>query len=124
MRQQNSQFGGIVPYSVVVGRVLQQRRVQLGLQQNDIATVLGITQSAYSRLESGDNGLSLTQLRFAAAAMQTTAAAVLLSADQYATYLQGQGVQITDEKKDNSAAVLIGLGLLAAAIVAIGTTSQ
>jgi len=95
----------------------------MGLQQNDLAAALRITQSAYSRLESGDIVLSLTQLRIAAAVFQTPASAILDSADQYANFLQMQGVQITDEKKDNSAAVLIGLGLLAA-VMALGASSQ
>ncbi len=123
MSQAHISAQGVVPYAVVVGRVLQQRRVQLGLQQNDLAAVLGITQSAYSRLESGDTVLSLSQLRIASAALHMPAATILAHADQYADYLQRQGVTITDEKKDNSAAVLIGLGLLAAAVVAL-TSSQ
>lgn len=45
-------------------------------------------------------------------------------AERYANYLQLQGVHITDEKKDNSAAVLIGLGPLAAAVVALGASPQ
>ena len=124
MSQANFGMQGVVPYSVVVGRVLQQRRTQLGLHQNDLAAALGITQSAYSRLESGDTALSLTQLRIAAAVLQAPASAILASAEQYANYLQLQGVQISDEKKDNSAAVLIGLGLLAAAMVALSSSSQ
>lgn len=94
----------------------------LNLHQNAIAGVLGITQSAYSRLESGDTVLSLLQLRMAASALHTTAAQILTEADQFAAFLQLQGVQISDEKKDNSAAVLIGLGLLAAAVVALGSS--
>lgn len=124
MSQQYAGTLGVVPYSVIVGRVLQHRRMQLGLQQSDLASALRITQSAYSRLESGDIVLSLTQLRIAAAVLRTSGAEILASADGYAFYLQGQGVQITDERKDNSAAVLIGLGLLAAAFVALGSTSQ
>lgn len=124
MSQENFNMQGVVPYSVVVGRVLQQRRTQLGLHQNNLAAALGITQSAYSRLESGDTALSLTQLRIAAAVLQAPASAILASAEQYSNYLQLQGVQITDEKKDNSAAVLIGLGLLAAAMVALSSSSQ
>jgi transcriptional regulator with XRE-family HTH domain len=124
MSQANIGPQGVVPYSVVVGRVLQQRRTHFGLQQNDLAAAMRITQSAYSRLESGDTALSITQLRIAGAMFNTSAAEILASADQYANYLQLQGVQISDEKKDNSVAVLIGLGLLAAAVVALGSSSQ
>lgn len=115
---------GHVPYSVVVGRVLQQRRMELGFHQNYLAQGLGITQSAYSRLESGDVVLSVTQLRMASAILQTSPAQVFEWAERYADWLRLQGAQITDDKKDNSAAVLIGLGLLAAAVVALGASSQ
>jgi transcriptional regulator with XRE-family HTH domain len=94
------------------------------LQQYDLAAALGITQSAYSRLESGDTVLSLMQLRIAAAVLYTSAGGILAAADQYADYLERQGALITNEKKDNSAAVLIGLGLLAAAVVAIGSAQK
>ena len=124
MSQTNIGSQGQIPYSVVVGRVLQQRRMDLGFHQRYLAQGLGITQSAYSRLESGDVVLSVTQLRIAAAMLQTSPAEVFGWAERYASYLQLQGVQITDDKKDNSAPVLIGLGLLAAAVVVLGASSQ
>jgi transcriptional regulator with XRE-family HTH domain len=122
MSQANFGQQGVVPYSALIGQVLQRRRSGMGFHQVAIASGLGISQSAYSRLESGETVLSLSQLWIVAGMLRTTGANILAEADQVAFYLQQQGVQITEEKKDNSAAVLIGLGLLAAAVVALGSS--
>lgn len=122
MRQAGLSAQGVVPYSACVGQVLQQGRAQRGLNQEALAAALGISQSAYSRLESGDTLLSLFHLRIIARVLGTSGADILQAADNLAAYLQQHGVQVTDDRKDNSAAVLIGLGLLAAAVVAIGTS--
>jgi hypothetical protein len=59
-----------------------------------------------------------------AALIGATAQQILDRADAIARQLHSQGVQITHEKKDNSAAILIGLGILAAALVAAGSVSE
>jgi transcriptional regulator with XRE-family HTH domain len=123
MRQTNSLGPAVVPYTALIGGVIQQQRKWLDLQQGHAAIQLGLSQSAYSRIESGDTAISVTQLRRIAALLQTTAPEILTRADQIAQQLAAQGAQITHEKKDNSAAILIGLGLLAAVLVATGSAS-
>ena len=119
----------IVPYTALLGGVIQQRRKgldqQLGqFQQGHIATQLGMSQSAYSRIESGDTSISITQLRQIAFLLNTNAQWLLDRADIIARELQAKGAQITHEKKDNSAAILVGLGLLAAALLATGSATS
>jgi transcriptional regulator with XRE-family HTH domain len=104
--------------------VVQNQRKFLNLQQGDIAQQLGLSQSAYSRIESGDTAVSVTQLRQIAALIGTNAQRVLDQADMIALQLHSQGVPISHEKKDNSGAILIGLGILAAALVAAGSISE
>jgi hypothetical protein len=41
-----------------------------------------------------------------------------------ALHLQMQGAQIIHEKKDNSAAIVLGLGLLGAALLAASTAGK
>lgn len=115
---------GVVPYSALLGGVVQNQRKFLNLQQGDIAQQLGLSQSAYSRIESGDTVMSVTQLRQIAALIGTNAQRVLDQADMIALQLHSQGVPISHEKKDNSGAILIGLGILAAALVAAGSISE
>jgi len=88
-----------------------------GIKQGDLAVALGLSQSAYSRLESGDSVLNLSQLRNVTAQLGLQPALVLKWADQYEAQLRQQGVEIVSEKQDNSAAIVIGLGLLAALLM-------
>ena len=129
MSQANSPTSGIIPYTALLGGVIQQRRKYLDqqfgrqFQQGQIAAQLEISQSAYSRIESGDTSISVTQLRQIAYLLNTNAQWILDRADFIAQQLQAQGAQITHEKKENSVAILIGLGLLAAALVAAGSAT-
>jgi transcriptional regulator with XRE-family HTH domain len=104
----------IVTYPALVGKLLAQRREQLGLKQGALAEALGISQSAYSRLEAGESVLNLTQLRNVCTQLGVTPAQVLQAADQYEMLLRQQGVEVAVEKPINPAAIAIGLGLLAA----------
>lgn len=107
----------VMYYSVLVGRILQLHRERAGLKQGDLAAALNVTQSAYSRLESGDSVLNTVQLRQAADRLGIQLPSFMRTVDQYEQQLRDQNVQILFEKKDNSAAVAIGLGLLAALIL-------
>lgn len=104
----------IVTYPALVGKLLAQRRDQIGLKQGELAEALGLSQSAYSRLESGESVLNLTQLRNVCTHLGITPAQVLQAADQYEALLRRQGVEVVAEKPTNAAAIAIGLGLLAA----------
>jgi transcriptional regulator with XRE-family HTH domain len=126
MSQANSPGRSIVPYTALLGGVIQQQRKYLDqqfgeFQQGQFAIQLGMSPSAYSRIESGDISISVTQLRQIAHMLQTNAQQILNQADFIAQQLQAQGAQITHEKKDNSAAILVGLGLLAAALLTAGS---
>jgi transcriptional regulator with XRE-family HTH domain len=124
MSQAQSLGPAVVPYSALLGGVIEQRRKLFPLHQGDVATQLGLSPSAYCRIESGNTAISVTQLRQVAALLQTNAQQLLTHADYIAQKLAAQGVQIIHEKKDNSAAILIGLGLLAAALMAAGSTAN
>jgi transcriptional regulator with XRE-family HTH domain len=107
-----------VPYTTLVGRLLQHYRQQRGLQQADVAAALGILQPAYSRIEKGDTSITVTQLRIVARALNMRASRILDEADRWTQTLRTQGVMVTDEKEVPQAALLVGLGILAAALLA------
>lgn len=122
-----AQFFGpaVVPYSVILGGVIEQERKLRGwAHQGHFAEQLGLSASALSRIESGNTTVSVTQLRQIAHLLQINAQYLLNRADGIAHQLAAQGVQITHEKKDNSAAIMIGIGLLAAALLAAGASSN
>ncbi|WP_081073477.1 helix-turn-helix domain-containing protein [Burkholderia stagnalis] len=107
----------VVSYSALVGKLLVQRREQIGLKQGELAAALGLSQSAYSRLESGESVLNISQLRRVCGLLHTTSAEVLQEADAYEARLISEGVEVITEKPLNPAAIAIGLGLLAALLL-------
>lgn len=104
----------VVAYPALVGRLLVHRREELGLKQGALAEAIGLSQSAYSRLESGDSVLNVSQLRNVCSRLGLSPAQLLHAADQYEAQLRRQGVDVVAEKPANPAAIAIGLGLLAA----------
>jgi len=51
----------VVTYPSLVGKILAQQREIRGIKQGAIAEALGLSQSAYSRLESGESVLNLSR---------------------------------------------------------------
>ncbi|WP_424191190.1 helix-turn-helix domain-containing protein [Ampullimonas aquatilis] len=107
----------VVTYPSLVGRILAQQREARGIKQGELAAQLGLSQSAYSRLESGESVLNLSQLRNVAAQLGLQPSQVLKWADQYEAQLRQQGVDVVAEKQDHTAAIAIGFGLLAALLL-------
>lgn len=113
-----TQVPPVVPYPVLVGQIIQARRNEMGLNQNQLANAIGLSRSAYSRIESGDTSMTLSQLRPVARSLGLAPSQLLAEADSYAHQLEASGVSIPDVKAVNPAALLIGLGLLAALFAA------
>lgn len=87
------------------------------MKQGDLAAALGLSQSAYSRLEAGESVLNLSQLRDVCAQLKLQPAQVLTLADRYELQLRQQNVDVISEKATNPAAIGIGLALLAALLL-------
>jgi transcriptional regulator with XRE-family HTH domain len=107
----------IVAYPVLVGQVIAHLREQRGIKQGDAASAIGLSQSAYSRLENGESVFSLSQLRTVAQFLGMQPSELLFTADSYEHMLRAHGATVVSEKKDYSAAVALGLGILAAALL-------
>jgi hypothetical protein len=80
-------------------------------------SALQISQPSYSRLEAGGSVLNMSQLRVIAKLVGTDPSRILELADDLAAKLTASGVEVVSEKRDNSAAIVIGLGLLAALLM-------
>jgi len=106
----------VVTYATLVGKVLQQQRKQHGVEQAQMAQTLGISQSAYSRLESGGSTLTVAQLRTAAQALKMPPHVLLMAADHLEAELNDsqEGVKVVTQKPNNAAAAIIGVGVLLA----------
>ena len=107
-------------YSAILGQVLQSIRDERGIDQTSLATTLGISQGALSRIENGTSVMSTDQLHAAAFALGTTPSAIVHDADVAESDLKRRGVQVTPRKRaDASMAMITGaaLGALLAAIL-------
>jgi len=113
------QLKGAISYGAIVGQLLKHYREARGIKQAEVAKALGLTQSAYSRLENGDSAMSLTQLRQIARVIEVNPEGILAKAETHAQNLVQRGVKVTEEKPTNTAAILIGLGILLALLAAI-----
>ncbi|MBI2755070.1 MAG: helix-turn-helix transcriptional regulator [Betaproteobacteria bacterium] len=107
-----------ITYSAVAGKVIERLRDARGLTQEQLGGALGIGQSAYSRLEQGQTSMSLAQLHVIAEQLNTTPGSLLHEADTLTRRLLAQGVQVKNEKEIPTAAILVGLGILAALLAA------
>ena len=103
-----------ITYGALVGQVILNYRKRTGVDQVVIAKALGITQSAYSRLEKGQSAMNLTQLRVVAGQFGVASSDLLTEADTLAARLRFQGVEVTDAKLVSPGAILVALGILAA----------
>ena len=109
-----------ISYSVLVGRVVEHHRKQQGVQQTEMAEAMGISQSAYSRLEKGESAMNVTQLLLAATRLSTTSAAILQQAELLAKKMRAQGVEVANDNEVSVGGLLIALGILAALLAASG----
>lgn len=107
-----------IPYARVLGAVVEHLRKRLSITQEAMAKAIGVSQSAYSRLEKGQSAMSVVQLRAISVQLGLPPEAIVHDSEGYAAQLQQQGVSITQERPDSAAGVLIALGMLAALVAA------
>lgn len=108
-------------YTAVVGRVLAIKRLQTKLEQADVASRLAITQSTWSRIESGESALSIEQLAQAAAALGTSTAEIMMNVENALSDLRRQGVAIqygSPRELAKEGLALIGVMALGALVMA------
>lgn len=103
-----------MPYPSLLGQVIKSERGHQGIDQASMAGSLGVSQSAYSRLESGDTTMNVWQLRLCASALGLTVSQLMAKVEVVARQIEGQGIEIVAERRTNPAAALIGLAILAA----------
>ncbi|HEX6706062.1 MAG TPA: helix-turn-helix transcriptional regulator [Albitalea sp.] len=95
-------------------------RTNAGIDQGTMAAYLELSQSAYSRIESGDTVVNVWQLRKCCEALGSSPSQVLSEVQFREEQLQAQGVEIVPEKRTNPGAALIGIAILAALLASGG----
>ena len=85
----------------------------------DVANLLRLSQSAYSRLESGDSMFSVWQMRQCAKLLKMAPSEVLRKVEVLEQQLSEQNIPIVEAKKTNPAGALVGIALLVALLASM-----
>ena len=106
-------------YSSILGQMIVQTRTQRALNQAEIASALGITQTAWSRIERGTTSITAEQLRNVAKLLECEPFEIMREADAAAKVVQDNGVALVppkdyDDLVKNGVMILIGAALGAA----------
>ena len=105
-------------YQAIVGEVIVLRRKDMGLNQADLAQRIGISQSAWSRVEKGLSNLTVEQLTKVASVLGVAPNQIIAEADQAKVALQHDGVQVAGTKSDATGWLLLGAAAIGLVILA------
>jgi transcriptional regulator with XRE-family HTH domain len=106
----------------VLGKVLELQRKSLQWNQEEMAKRLGTSQSAWSRVETGQSNLSVEELAVVAHVLKTRPEDVLRDVQRSLEHLQKRGVMVLighPKAEDTTGAALLGAAALGALLVAI-----
>lgn len=114
-------------YGQIVGQVIRGRRELQGINLLTMAeSVTLASASGWSRVETGDTTMNLSQLRKAAKKLGVEPWAMIHQADLIAAQLEASGVTVHDDKPKNLRKWLLGgagiLALVAGAAAAASST--
>lgn len=98
-------------YAEIIGYVIRTMREKQKITQAQMAEMMGMTQSAWSNLESGSSTLSIIQIAKIAKILNQTVQEITASADGIMEELEKAGVKIKEDKKEASKLGLILLGV-------------
>lgn len=87
----------------VLGAVIIKLRIDKGINQRDLAAIVGIVPSTWSRIERGESGLSIEQLKTVAKALDETPWHILQMADVEENELKKRGVYIDESSSSPKA---------------------
>lgn len=114
-------------YRAVLGKVLELRRKALHWNQQEVAKRLGTSQSAWSRVETGQSNISVEELAVVAHVLETNPEAVLRDVERSVEHLQKRGVTVLigqPKAEGNTGAALLGAATLSALLLAILTVGK
>lgn len=108
-------------YSAIVGNVIKQLRDTQFITQGDMAKKMGISQAAWSKLESGKSTLSTAQLAKVADFLNVPANQIMHYADDAVANFKAEGMTVTYDNKEaeNSGLMLLGAAAIGALIAAV-----
>lgn len=102
-------------YSAVLGSIIANSRKAQGKEQADIATILGITQASYSRLESGKSSMTTDQIFLVSKALGMTPSKLFIQVENSVQALDSSGFmvvpQLRGSQSEGTGKVIVGAAL-------------
>jgi len=89
-----SEISAVTTTGAVLGAVLANLRGAADLKQSDLADAVGVGPSTWSRIEKGESGLSIDQLRLVARALGYTPGQILEMAEAAESEATKKGIQV------------------------------
>lgn len=100
-------------YSAILGRILEHIRKEAGFDQGGIAKEIGLTQSAWSRIERGQSGISMEHLIRFSEILNTKPHKIIADADHASEQLKHDGITVHSNVLASSDKVIAALSLAA-----------
>ena len=104
-------------YTAIIGAALRKARERGDREQSEIAASLGLTQSSYSRIESGQTSITMVQLSRICQVLDIRPEMFVGEVERVKLGLIHQGVTVHTDKQsaigDGVTNVLLGAALLA-----------
>lgn len=108
-------------YPAIIGRILEHQRKEAGYDQAAFAEQMGLTQSAWSRIERGQSGLSIEHLLKISKILNTQPHKIVADADYATKQLERKGIEVHPNviTATDKAVAILGLAALGVMILAI-----
>lgn len=111
-------------YPAILGRILEYLRKEAGFDQGAIAEEVGLTQSAWSRIERGQSGLSMEHLIKFSEILNTQPHKIIEKADYASEQLKHDGVAVHPSVITKSDKVIAALGLAALGMMIVAILAK
>lgn len=100
-------------YAHIVGQVIRSSREVRHITMTTMAAAAGLTSSAWSRVETGETTLTVSQLRKASTKLGVEPWTIIQLASRISTQLSERGVVVHDEKPQDVSKLIGGAAILA-----------
>ena len=112
-------------YPQLLGHVVRGRRMLVEMSLAEMAASVGLkSASGWSRVETGDTTMTVSQLRKAAHVLGTTPAELVRDADELVVNLEAAGVLVHDETPKEGRKWLLGGAALLAVVASAAALSR
>jgi transcriptional regulator with XRE-family HTH domain len=87
-------------YTALIGALIARLRRGLGLQQGQLAAVVGVNQSSWSKIEAGGTAISVEYVAVLAPTLKASPGEFFSTVDRIVAHAEAQGVTVYRQRAD------------------------